>query len=57
MFILKQIELTVQCCNCGIYKPVICCHSEVWNFGNKFYEQILRVTFDMIFYCNIITNC
>ena len=59
MFILKQIELTMQWCNCGVYKLIICCHSEVWNFGNKFSYQILRVKFDMIviFYCNNITNC
>ena len=59
MFILKQIELFMQWCKCGVYKPVIRCHSEVWNFRNKFCEQISRVKFDMIviFYYNNITNC
>ena len=36
----------MQWCNCGVYKCVTCCRSEVWNFGNKFCEQILRVKFD-----------
>ena len=36
----------MQWCNCCVYNCVTCCRSEVWNFGNKFYEQILRVKFD-----------
>ena len=48
MFILNQIELSMQWLNCGIYKLIICCHSEVWNFGNKFSDQIVRVKFYMV---------
>jgi len=39
VFILKQIELFMQWCKCGVYKPVIRCHFEVWNFRNKFLNK------------------
>ena len=47
MFILKQIEFSMHWFNWYI-KLIIYCHSEVWNFGNKFSYQILGVKFDMI---------